>query len=126
MTVQEVVNNLSDTFLCDDRILSIPERELLINLLLRANTEPGTKQHMTETIASAVGQLIAERAYGILGNRLVERYCRNPVGHRDFHRGPSRSFAPVLHLLCRLVQLRALGWVRVRPVLAQAVVAPPS
>ena len=92
MTVQEVMNNLSDTLLCDDRILSMPERELLATLLRRANSESGSKQPLAENIASAVGQIIAERAYGILGNRVVETLLKEPTWSSRF---PSRTI-PVI------------------------------
>ena len=92
MTAQEIVNNLSDTLLCDDRILSMSERELLSSLLQRTNVAPGSKQPVADTIASAVGQVIAERAYGILGNRIVEKLLQEPAW-------PSRLPSPTLPVI---------------------------
>ena len=39
MTAREMIDSLSGTLLCDERILSVPERELLANLLQRTRNQ---------------------------------------------------------------------------------------
>ncbi len=74
MTAREILDGLSETLMCDERILSVPERELLTNLLQRAQTNGSTRDNaVAETIARAVGETIAQRAYGILGNSITQR-----------------------------------------------------
>ena len=74
MTAREMIDSLSETLMCDERILSVQERELLANLLQRAKTNGSTRDNaVAETIALAVGETIAQRAYGILGNSITQR-----------------------------------------------------
>jgi len=87
MTAQEIMNGLSDTLLCDERILSVPERELLANLLRRAKTQANASGNaVAEAIASAVGEVIAERAYGILGDSVIQRLLQEPVSSSGWPR----------------------------------------
>ena len=68
MTAREMIDSLSGTLLRDDRILSVPEKELLTNLLQRTRTQSNTPENaVAEAIARSVGELIAERALGLLG-----------------------------------------------------------
>src|SRR5580692_7904214 len=74
MTAREMIDNLSGTLLCDDRILSVPERNLLTNLLQRTQTQtsaPGND--VAEAITRAVGEIIAERALGVLGESMTRQ-----------------------------------------------------
>src|SRR5580692_3610903 len=74
MTAREMIDNLSGTLLCDDRILSVPERNLLTNLLQRTQTQtsaPG--DDVAEAITRAVGEIIAERALGVLGESMTRQ-----------------------------------------------------
>ncbi len=57
MTAREILDGLSETLMCDERILSVPERELLTNLLQRTQTNGSTRDNaVAETIARAVGE----------------------------------------------------------------------
>ena len=74
MTAREILDGLSETLMRDERILSVQERELLANLLQHAKTNESTRDNaVAETIALAVGETIAQRAYGILGNSITQR-----------------------------------------------------
>jgi hypothetical protein len=74
MTAREMIDSLSGTLLCDDRILSVPERNLLANLLQRTQTQtsaPGND--VAEAITRTVGEIIAERALGVLGESMTRQ-----------------------------------------------------
>jgi Rps23 Pro-64 3,4-dihydroxylase Tpa1-like proline 4-hydroxylase len=69
-----MIDSLSGTLLCDDRILSVPERNLLANLLQRTQTQtsaPG--KDVAEAITRTVGEIIAERALGVLGESMTRQ-----------------------------------------------------
>ena len=74
MTAREMIDSLSGTLLCDERILSVPERNLLANLLQRTRTQtsaPGNA--VAEAITRTVGEIIAERALGVLGESMTRQ-----------------------------------------------------
>src|ERR1022692_2800714 len=74
MTARELIDNLSSTLLCDERIISVPERELLANLLQRASTQVSApKDAVADVITRTVGEIIAERALGVLGESIARQ-----------------------------------------------------
>jgi Rps23 Pro-64 3,4-dihydroxylase Tpa1-like proline 4-hydroxylase len=74
MTAREMMDNLSETLMCDERILSVPERELLANLLQRTSNHVSARDNaVTEAIAHAVGEIIAQRTYAVLGQSITQR-----------------------------------------------------
>src|ERR1700719_413882 len=74
MTAREMIDTLSGTLLCDERILSVPERDLLANLLQRTRTPGSTPENaVTQAITRRVGEIIAERALGVLGESLSQQ-----------------------------------------------------
>jgi SM-20-related protein len=74
MTAREMMDNLSGTLLCDERILSVPERELLANLLQRTRNQASAPQNAVATaITRTVGEIIAERALGVLGESFTRQ-----------------------------------------------------
>ena len=80
MTAREMIDSLSGTLLCDDRILSVPERELLANLLQRTRTQSGSQENAAgEAITRAIGELIAERALGVLGESMTRQLLQQPL-----------------------------------------------
>jgi Rps23 Pro-64 3,4-dihydroxylase Tpa1-like proline 4-hydroxylase len=80
MTTREMMDSLSDALMHDERILSLQERELLANLLQRTKTSGSARNNaVAETIARAVGETIAQRAYGILGNNITQRLVENSL-----------------------------------------------
>jgi hypothetical protein len=74
MTAREMMDNLSETLMCDERILSVQERELLATLLQRTNNHVSARDNaVTEAIAHAVGEIIAQRTYAVLGQSITQR-----------------------------------------------------
>jgi SM-20-related protein len=74
MTAREMIDSLSSTLLCDERILSVPERELLANLLQRTRTHSSASEDaVSEAFTRTVGELIAERALGVLGESMTRQ-----------------------------------------------------
>ncbi len=74
MTASEIVDHLSDTLISDERILSVPEKELLANLLRRAQTTQRNGDHaITDVITQSVGEIVAQRAYGVVGESITRR-----------------------------------------------------
>ncbi len=74
MTAREMIDSLSGTLLCDERILSVPERELLANLLQRTRAQSSVPENaVTQAITRTVGELIAERALGVLGESMTRQ-----------------------------------------------------
>ncbi|HEY7616976.1 MAG TPA: hypothetical protein VH744_09250, partial [Terriglobales bacterium] len=89
MTATEILDSLSSTLISDDRILSVREKELIATLLQRAKTDTGTRDHaVTEIIARAVGEVIAQRAYGILGSSISERLVDEVAGSASLRGSP--------------------------------------
>jgi SM-20-related protein len=90
MTAREMIDNLSGTLLCDERILSVPERELLANLLRRTrNNGSASETAVAETIARAVGEIVAERALEVLGDSLTKQLLQQPLGSSSNSANPS-------------------------------------
>src|SRR5579872_947789 len=81
MTPKQILDSFSETLMQDDRILSVQERALLANLLQHAKTASQEDHHthaaVRAVIASAVGETVAQRAFSILGARIVERILEN-------------------------------------------------
>src|SRR5579863_479556 len=74
MTAREMIDSLSGTLLCDERILSVPERELLANLLQRTRSNGSASENaVAEAITRTVGEIVAERALGVLGESLTKQ-----------------------------------------------------
>ena len=79
MTAREMIDNLSGTLLCDERILSVPERELLANLLQRTRSN-GSTPDSAEALTRTVGEIIAERALGVLGESITKQLLHQQLG----------------------------------------------
>jgi SM-20-related protein len=77
MTPKQILDSFSETLMQDERILSAPERALLAALLQHAKTSsndnPELQGAVRSVIASAVGETVAQRAFAVLGGRIVER-----------------------------------------------------
>jgi SM-20-related protein len=72
---QEMMDNFSGALFHDERTLSTQEKELLANLLRSAKNHNGNN-NLAETIARAVGETMARRAYGILGESITQRLIK--------------------------------------------------
>jgi Rps23 Pro-64 3,4-dihydroxylase Tpa1-like proline 4-hydroxylase len=80
MTAREMIDSLSGTLLCDERILSVPERELLASLLQRVRTQVGAPENaVAEAITRTVGEIIAERALGVLGESMTQQLLQQQL-----------------------------------------------
>jgi Rps23 Pro-64 3,4-dihydroxylase Tpa1-like proline 4-hydroxylase len=77
MTPKQILDSFSSTLMQDERILSAQERALLAALLQHAKTataeNPETREAVRSVIASAVGETVAQRAFTVLGESIVER-----------------------------------------------------
>jgi SM-20-related protein len=81
MTAREMIDSLSGTLLCDERILSVPERELLARLLQRTRTQVNAPDNaVAEAITRTVGEIIAERALGVLGESMTRQLLQQSLG----------------------------------------------
>jgi hypothetical protein len=83
MTVRDLLDAFSGALLSDGRILSGPEQQLLANLLRRVKSDAGD-QGAAETIRRAVGEIIAERAYAVLGESVTRRLIDQPLVETNF------------------------------------------
>jgi Rps23 Pro-64 3,4-dihydroxylase Tpa1-like proline 4-hydroxylase len=78
MTPKQILDSFSETLMRDERILSAPERTLLFAIVQHAKNTSGGGSHQTQeavrsVIASAVGEVVAQRAFTVLGASIVER-----------------------------------------------------
>lgn len=74
MTSREMINSFYDSLMCDERILSARERDLLTNLLQRTHAHAnGENAALTRAIAQAVGEIVAQRSYEVLGDDISRR-----------------------------------------------------
>ncbi len=90
MTAREMIDSLSSTLLCDERILSVPERELLANLLQRTRPHSSASEDaVSEAITRTVGELIAERALGVLGESMTRQLLHEQLASSSNFANPS-------------------------------------
>jgi len=77
MTSKQILDSFSETLLADERIFSTQERLLVVTLLEHARSARGanreTREAVISVIASAVGEMAAQRAFAVLGRNIVER-----------------------------------------------------
>lgn len=77
MTPKQILDSFSETLLRDERILSAQERALLSALVQHAKTASAanteTQEAVRAVIASSVGEIVAQRAFAVLGGSIVER-----------------------------------------------------
>jgi Rps23 Pro-64 3,4-dihydroxylase Tpa1-like proline 4-hydroxylase len=76
MSTKEAINSISATLMQDERILNLREKELLANLMQHAGRMAASRPELSgavrEIIERAVGETLAQRAYGILGNGVLQ------------------------------------------------------
>jgi Rps23 Pro-64 3,4-dihydroxylase Tpa1-like proline 4-hydroxylase len=70
-----MMDHFSGALFHDERTLSTQEKELLANLLRSAKNHNGNN-NLAEMIARAVGETMAQRAYGILGENITQRLMK--------------------------------------------------
>ncbi|HUK24485.1 MAG TPA: 2OG-Fe(II) oxygenase [Terriglobales bacterium] len=97
MSTQDTLDSLSNVLLNDERVLSAGERELLTNLLHRANgSEINRGRPTREVIARAIGETIAQRAYEILGEGISRRLldCSSAEFEKNLKHNPPLPPSP--------------------------------
>ena len=74
------MDSFSGALFHDERTLSTQEKELLANLLRSVKNHSGNNNNpLAETIARAVGETMAQRAYGILGENITQRLMKQSM-----------------------------------------------
>jgi Rps23 Pro-64 3,4-dihydroxylase Tpa1-like proline 4-hydroxylase len=74
MTEKEILDSVSDSLMCDERVLSLQEKELLTSLLQRARTNPSVSNAtVTTAMARVAGEMVAQRACEILSSSIAQR-----------------------------------------------------
>ncbi len=77
---KETLDRISGALIADERTLSPQEKELLVHLLHVAGQKSGDERSaLTETISRAVGETVARRAYGLLGESITQRLVAEPM-----------------------------------------------
>src|SRR5271165_5398388 len=82
----ELMDSFSETLLRDERILGFREKELLTNLLQRAN---GRDAAVNQAIAQTVGEIVAQRACEVLGSSITRRLVAQASAGKSTRLGPS-------------------------------------
>lgn len=98
MTSREMIDSFYESLMSDERILNARERELLTNLLQRTRANGGNPA-VTRTIAQAVGEIVAQRAYETLGESITRRlleqqkpfYVTGSNASSDLHESDNRA-----------------------------------
>ncbi len=80
MKAREMLDNLSEGLLRDDRILTVRERELLADLLKRT-TRLSASDEFENVLARALAETVTERAYTALGQSLIRRLLHDGELH---------------------------------------------
>jgi Rps23 Pro-64 3,4-dihydroxylase Tpa1-like proline 4-hydroxylase len=79
MTSRELMDSFYESLMWDERILTARERELLIGLLQRTRANAnGEELAVQRSIAQAVGETVAQRAYEALGESITRRLLEQP------------------------------------------------
>ena len=77
MTAKQILDSFSEKLMQDERIFSAQERSLVVSLLQHARAatvgNQETREAVRSVIASAVGETVAQRAFAVLGENIVER-----------------------------------------------------
>ena len=97
MTPKQILDSFSQTLLEDERILSEQERSLLTAIVQHANANGAnatTQEAVRSVIASAVGEILAQRAFAVLGGSIVERILEQSTVGPTQHLGPQPPTKP--------------------------------
>lgn len=97
MTAKQILDSFSETLMKDERILSVQERALITTLLQHAKAATGnnteTQESVRKIIASAVGEVVAQRAFAVLGSSVVEKILESSSLPEDALNRPSEVLA---------------------------------
>ncbi|HKU28711.1 MAG TPA: 2OG-Fe(II) oxygenase [Candidatus Sulfotelmatobacter sp.] len=97
MTPKQILDSFSQTLLEDERILSEQERSLLTAIVQHANANGAnatTQEAVRSVIASSVGEILAQRAFAMLGGSIVERILEQSTVGPTQHLGPQPPTKP--------------------------------
>jgi SM-20-related protein len=90
MTPKQILDSFSETLMRDERILSAQEHALVSTLLQHAKAASGsntqTQEAVKAVIASAVGEIVAQRAFAVLGGSIVERILEGSASSLESER----------------------------------------
>ena len=90
MTPKQILDSFSETLMRDERILSAQEQALVSTLLQHAKVQTQTNAQTHEAvkavIASAVGEIVAQRAFAVLGGSIVERILEGSASSMENER----------------------------------------
>jgi hypothetical protein len=75
MSAHETIATLSSALISDDRVLNPSERDLLANLIQRANHNP-EDNIVPDAIARLVGEIVSERAHQVLGSCITQQLLK--------------------------------------------------
>jgi Rps23 Pro-64 3,4-dihydroxylase Tpa1-like proline 4-hydroxylase len=99
MKANQILNGFSEALMQDERILSVSEKELLVNLLQNAGSaSAGNPEIQTAVMAAihrAVGETVAQRAFGLLGGSIVEQILATTSPVRTYEPATLGSRPPV-------------------------------
>jgi 2OG-Fe(II) oxygenase superfamily len=95
MAAHETIETLSGALMSDERILNVAEREFLANLIQRAhhNVLPENK-NVPGAIVQLVGEIVAERAYGVLGDSITQQLLNELTSFTKRTTAPIRLGGP--------------------------------
>lgn len=100
MTPKQILDSFSQTLLQDERILSPQERALLIAIVQQANaasvSTPEIQQAVRAVISSSVGEIVAQRAFAVLGGSIVDGILQSTsaVAVRENMRASTEHLGP--------------------------------
>ena len=98
MNTSENFHLLSDVLLDDERIVSADEREFLADLLRQSENNPDqANPQLTQAIARIAGEIVVQRASGLLGNSILHRLSQQSLHtskQSDLLSKHSGSYAP--------------------------------
>jgi len=84
MSASEVMDQISQVLLRDGRILTDGERKLLTDLTRNANQSGDAA--LTDKLARAIGETIAQRAFGLLGSSITRQLLQPREGESNGQR----------------------------------------
>jgi SM-20-related protein len=96
VTTKDLIDSLPEALLQDERLLSARERELLASILRHArNYEnvPGSK--VAESVARAIGETVAQRAFAVLGDRILQNIERQTTSSVELLAGVRLGTGPL-------------------------------
>jgi Rps23 Pro-64 3,4-dihydroxylase Tpa1-like proline 4-hydroxylase len=78
MHSSENLDRLSDILLDDQQVISTNEKEFLANLVRRSRGHSQSSSEVADAIVRIAGEILAERACGLVGDRIVRRLAVQP------------------------------------------------